>query len=89
MPEETVVETIAELDEAMTVRDALAELTPECAEILDRFFTRDESYRTIGESLDLPAGTVASRISRCLSKLRERLEGRKSVARSSSVQVTR
>jgi DNA-directed RNA polymerase specialized sigma24 family protein len=47
--------------------------------VLDRFFARDESYRVIGEALDLPAGTIASRISRCLGKLREKLEGRKPV----------
>ncbi len=46
-------------------------MSPECAEILDRFFCRDESYRAIGEELSLPAGTIASRISRCLRKLRE------------------
>ena len=43
----------------------------------DRFFARDESYRNIGDALDLPAGTIASRISRCLVKLRSELEGRK------------
>ena len=37
-----------------------------CQEILDRFFARDESYSTIGEALELPSGTIASRISRCL-----------------------
>src|SRR4029078_11155202 len=41
--------TLAELDEAMTVHDGLATLSENCQEILDRFFTRDESYRTIGE----------------------------------------
>ena len=64
---------LAELDEAFVVHAALAELPEDCREILDRFFTRDESYRTIGEALHLPAGTIASRISRCLAKLRERL----------------
>ena len=34
--------------------------------------------------LDLPAGTIASRISRCLGRLRERLEGRNIVAAASS-----
>ena len=67
----------AELDEAFSVHEALAELTEPCRDVLDRFFARDESYRTIGEELDLPAGTIASRISRCLGKLRELLEGRK------------
>ncbi len=65
--------TIEELDDAMAVRDAMAELSEDCREVLDRFFCRDESYRTIGEALRLPAGTIASRISRCLSRLRERL----------------
>jgi RNA polymerase sigma-70 factor, ECF subfamily len=69
-------ETLAGLDEALDVHEALAELGPPCAEILDRFFARDESYRTIGAALDLPSGTIASRISRCLGKLRALLEGR-------------
>ena len=42
--------------------------------MLDRFFCRDESYRTIGEELGIPSGTIASRISRCLGRLRQRLE---------------
>ena len=66
--------TIEELDEAFAVREALEELSEECQEVLDRFFCRDESYRTIGEELGIPAGTIASRISRCLGKLRERFE---------------
>jgi DNA-directed RNA polymerase specialized sigma24 family protein len=43
---------------------------------LDRFFRRDESYAVIGNALGLPSGTIASRISRCLAKLRDQLEGR-------------
>jgi len=69
-------ELVAQLDEAMDVRAALDELPEHCREILDGFFACDESYRTIGERLGLPAGTIASRISRCLAKLREVLEGR-------------
>lgn len=76
-------ETLAGLEEAFDVRDALAELPDGCQDILDRFFARDESYRTIGEALELPAGTIASRISRCLGKLRARLEGRNVVADAS------
>ncbi len=73
-------ETIAHLDEAMAVREGLDDLGDPCREILDRFFCRDESYRTIGEAMDIPAGTIASRISRCLAKLREALEGKKAGA---------
>jgi RNA polymerase sigma factor (sigma-70 family) len=70
-------ETLSRLEEALSVHEALAELPEHCREILDRFFARDESYQTIGAALDIPAGTIASRISRCLAKLREHFEGRK------------
>ena len=59
------------------MREALAELSEPCQEMLDRFFARDESYRTISGELDLPSGTIASRISRCLRQLRQELEGKK------------
>jgi RNA polymerase sigma factor (sigma-70 family) len=68
--------TIAELEEALAVREALSGLSEECREVLDRFFCRDESYLAIGEALGIPSGTIASRISRCLTKLRQHFEGR-------------
>jgi RNA polymerase sigma factor (sigma-70 family) len=71
-----VDDTLARIDEALTVHEALADLPEHCQEILDRFFARDESYEAIGEALDIPSGTIASRISRCLAKLREKFEGR-------------
>ena len=74
---EDIDEGLDRLDEALTVHAALERLAPECREILDRFFRRDESYRTISGELDLPSGTIASRISRCLRQLREGLEGKK------------
>jgi RNA polymerase sigma factor (sigma-70 family) len=66
-----------EIEEAYAVREALAGLTDTCQDILDRFFARDQSYRTIADELDIPSGTIASRIARCLGKLRDELEGRK------------
>ena len=51
---EGVDDGLARLDEALTVHAALDRLSPECHEILDRFFCRDESYRTIGAELELP-----------------------------------
>jgi len=76
----SIDEALAAIDDALTVHEELAQLGEPCAELLDRFFARDESYKTIGEQLDLPAGTIASRLSRCLTKLRERLEGRNGVS---------
>src|SRR5689334_12527889 len=72
--EQAAEDVIARLDEAMMIQGSLSRLGPECQEILDRFFARDESYRTIGEALDIPAGTIASRISRCLEKLKSAME---------------
>jgi len=69
-------ETLTQLEEALVVHEALSEVPEHCREVLDRFFARDESYHVIGEALHIPAGTIASRISRCLARLRELLEGR-------------
>ena len=71
-----VDEALAGLEDALTVRASLDAVGEPCRDILDRFFSRDESYKSIGEALGLPAGTIASRISRCLGKVRAELEGR-------------
>jgi RNA polymerase sigma factor (sigma-70 family) len=81
---ETADHALAEIEEAFDVHRMLAALPGHCQEVLDRFFARDESYRTIGDALDLPAGTIASRISRCLEKLRDEYEGRRQSPRPSS-----
>jgi RNA polymerase sigma factor (sigma-70 family) len=78
-----VDDAIARLDDALAVHEALATLPDGCQDILDRFFAQDESYRMISEALDLPTGTIASRISRCLVKLRGELEGRNSPSAAS------
>jgi RNA polymerase sigma factor (sigma-70 family) len=62
--------------DAMTVREAMVKLPDHQQEILELFFVKDESYRTIGEALGIPPGTVASRISRALAALRMELDGR-------------
>ena len=47
---------LAEIEEAFAVREALAELSDTCQDILDRFFARDQSYRTIADELEIPSG---------------------------------
>jgi RNA polymerase sigma factor (sigma-70 family) len=81
--EREVDDVLSQLDEAMSVRAALDRVGDPCREILDRFFCRDESYRTIGDLLAIPAGTIASRISRCLDKVRAELDGRSRASRPS------
>jgi RNA polymerase sigma factor (sigma-70 family) len=61
------------LDDLLSVQAAMERLAPECREVLERFFGRDESYRSIAAALELPIGTIASRISRCLGRLRSEL----------------
>jgi RNA polymerase sigma-70 factor (ECF subfamily) len=74
--EQVEVRASAELERielALSIQAAMGGLSDECQEILDRFFARQQSYTEIAEALDIPMGTVASRISRCLSKLRGQL----------------
>jgi len=82
VPAEDVTEEgstdLSEVEEAFDVREALGGLSANCQDILDRFFTRDQSYKTIADELEIPSGTIASRIARCLGRLREQLEGRNS-----------
>jgi RNA polymerase sigma factor (sigma-70 family) len=81
--EQAADDVLATLDDAMAVRAALDKVGDPCREILDRFFCRDESYRAIGDTLAIPAGTIASRISRCLEKVRAELDGRSRASRPS------
>ncbi|MGH2883417.1 MAG: RNA polymerase sigma factor [Solirubrobacteraceae bacterium] len=76
-----VDDVMTELDDALAVRDGLARIGEPCGDMLDRFFARDQSYRTIADELGLPAGTIASRISRCLEKLRAAMEDSGTLAR--------
>ena len=61
---------LEQLELALDVRRALEALPEGCRDILDRFFCREQPYAVIGAELDIPAGTIASRISRCLDRLR-------------------
>jgi len=80
VPAEDVTEEgssdLSDVEEAFEVREALAGLSDACQDILDRFFARDQSYKTIADELEIPSGTIASRIARCLGRLRNEMEPR-------------
>jgi RNA polymerase sigma factor (sigma-70 family) len=63
-------EALGEPEETVWLQQMLDDLPAPCREILGRFFLLDQSYSTIGADLGLPPGTVASRISRGLARLR-------------------
>jgi len=68
------------VEQAATVQRALAELPEPYREVVERFFLRDQSYRTIADELGLAPGTIASRISRGLSMLRALFEESAAIA---------
>jgi RNA polymerase sigma-70 factor (ECF subfamily) len=66
--------SIQRMEQKIVLRQALDRLPPINREVIDRFFLRDECYRTISQALDLPHGTIASRIARGLERVRAELD---------------
>lgn len=60
---------------AERVRAALKDLPPEQAKLIEISFFEDVSHSVIAERLDLPLGTVKSRLRLALQKLRAALHG--------------
>lgn len=75
VPDEiTPADVTMEMDqEAERLREAMAQLPPEQVELLKLSFYEEASHSTIAEKLNLPLGTVKSRIRLAFSKLRETL----------------
>ncbi len=73
LPDDDSSSELDRLETALSVHAAMRTLPEPCQEILDRFFARGQSYHQISTELEIPMGTIASRISRCLSKLRVQL----------------
>ncbi|RZJ98605.1 MAG: sigma-70 family RNA polymerase sigma factor [Brevundimonas sp.] len=60
--------------DATRIREAMAALTPEQAQVLHLAFFLDQPHSAIAERLCLPLGTVKSRIRKAMLKLRAKLE---------------
>ena len=76
LPEESVPADagVEASQEAQAVQAALRDLPPEQAEVIALFFYGDKPHSEIAAALDIPLGTVKSRLRLALSHLRGRLE---------------
>jgi RNA polymerase sigma-70 factor (ECF subfamily) len=75
--DDTIAQPVDAVDDAERdglVRAALAELSPDQREVVQRSFFEEEPHSAIAASLGLPLGTVKSRLRLAMKKLRERLE---------------
>lgn len=57
-------------EEASQMMKALRKLSPDCQEVIRKRYFDDLAYKEICQELDLPLGTVCSRLKRCLTRLR-------------------
>jgi RNA polymerase sigma-70 factor (ECF subfamily) len=69
-----VLDTVQRKERDRTVRKAIEELDPPYRTIVTLRYLEDLSYRDIGEILDLPQGTVKTRLFRAREALRGKLE---------------
>lgn len=73
-PVEAAADTQAGPDDRLiSAHEVIAALPPLQREILDLRFTQDLSYAEIAEALDIPIGTVRSRIHNAVAAIRQRL----------------
>lgn len=54
--------------------ESLEAIHPDCREIIIKRYFEDLSYKEICDELELPLGTVCSRLKRCLKRLREMMD---------------
>jgi RNA polymerase sigma-70 factor, ECF subfamily len=64
-------EMFEHIDRAFALREAVRVLDDPCRQVISLFFYDGRSYREIATVLGIPEGTVASRLTRCLGKLRK------------------
>ncbi len=67
-------DAVEQSERGAMLRSAMADLPAEQGRLLELAFMEDMSHRVIAEKLDLPLGTVKSRIRLAMRKLRRQLE---------------
>lgn len=64
-------ETLIFQENARFLSESLMDLSEECRDVIEKRFFKDMSYREICDELNLPLGTVCSRLKRCLLYMKE------------------
>lgn len=73
-PVPDAADAVEQSERGTMLRSAMADLPREQGRLLELAFIEDMSHRVIAEKLDLPLGTVKSRIRLAMRKLRRQLE---------------
>jgi len=73
LPDREQEEALERIERAFTLREALGSIDEPCRRIVTLFFFEGRRYSDIASALAIPEGTVASRIARCVAKLRAKL----------------
>ena len=69
------LDPISEADEAQHVRHAIDRLPPDHRATLALFYLEEMGVAEVAVALDIPAGTVKSRLAHARAKLKEILKG--------------
>ncbi len=82
--DEPVERTVMQRETAAEVRGAVSELKPEQQELIELVYFQGMTQQQISEQLDLPLGTVKTRIRSAIQALRKRMDGRERDGRTLS-----
>lgn len=74
--DEPVERTVMERETASEVRDAVSELKPDQQELIELVYFKGLTQQQISDQLNLPLGTVKTRIRSAIQSLRKILDGR-------------
>jgi RNA polymerase sigma-70 factor (ECF subfamily) len=70
LPDPQQKETLEQVERAFVLNEAVPGLDEPCRQIISLFFFQGRPYKEIAAALAIPEGTVASRLARCVAKLR-------------------
>lgn len=74
LPDRHQEEVLEKIEQAYVLTEAVRGLDEPCRKIISLFFFQARPYKDIATTLAIPQGTVGSRLARCLTKLRSRMQ---------------